>query len=40
MAQTIYAPIQTASLSEIAAAPFRERERQVMSRIANAEKAT
>ena len=40
MAQTIYAPIQTASLSEIAAAPFRERERQVMSRIANADKAT
>ena len=40
MAQTIYAPIQTGSLSEIAAAPFRERERQVMTRIANAEKAT
>jgi hypothetical protein len=40
MAQTIYAPIQTGSLSEIAAAPFRERERQVMSRIANADKAT
>lgn len=40
MAQTIYAPIQTGSLSEIAAAPFRERQRQVMSRIANAEKAT
>lgn len=40
MAQTIYAPIQTGSLSEIAAAPFRERERQVMSRIVNADKAT
>lgn len=40
MAQTIYAPIQTGNLSEIAAAPFRERERQVMSRIANADKAT
>jgi len=40
MAQSIYAPIQTGNLSEIAAAPFRERERQVMSRIANAEKAT
>lgn len=40
MAQTIYAPIQTGNLSEIAAAPFRERERQVMTRIANAEKAT
>lgn len=40
MAQTIYAPIQTGSLSEIAAAPFRERERQVMTRIANADKAT
>lgn len=40
MAQTIYAPIQTGNLSEIAASPFRERERQVMTRIANAEKAT
>lgn len=40
MAQSIYAPIQTGNLSEIAAAPFRERERQVMTRIANAEKAT
>lgn len=40
MAQTIYAPIKTGSLSEIAAAPFRERERQVMARIANADKAT
>ena len=40
MAQTIYAPIQTGNLSEIAAAPFRAREREVMSRIANAEKAT
>ena len=40
MAQTIYAPIKTGNLSEIAAAPFRERERQVMTRIANADKAT
>jgi hypothetical protein len=39
MAQTIYAPIVTGNLSEIAAAPFKQNEARVMTRIANADKA-
>ena len=39
MAQTIYAPIVTGNLSEIASAPFKQNEARVMTRIANADKA-
>ena len=39
MAQSIYAPIQTGSLSEIASAPFREREKNIATKIAYTDKS-
>lgn len=39
MAQSIYKPIRTESLSELASRPFREREARVLNKIANTEKA-